>query len=83
MAFPAIASGPLTSGDAEPAEAAPRPDSAVALDGKPLDYSTLARIGRGDIQVGVTAEGLERVRPTVEALAAVEGLPAHAAAVAR
>ncbi len=31
----------------------------------------------------LTAEGLARVRPTVEALAAVEGLPAHAAAVAR
>jgi histidinol dehydrogenase len=31
----------------------------------------------------LTAEGLAHVRPTVEALAAVEGLPAHAAAVAR
>jgi histidinol dehydrogenase len=31
----------------------------------------------------LTADGLARVRPTVEALAAVEGLPAHAAAVAR
>jgi histidinol dehydrogenase len=31
----------------------------------------------------LTAEGLARVRPTVEALAAVEGLPAHAAAVVR
>jgi len=31
----------------------------------------------------LTAEGLARVRSTVEALAAVEGLPAHAAAVAR
>jgi histidinol dehydrogenase len=31
----------------------------------------------------LTAGGLARVRPTVEALAAVEGLPAHAAAVAR
>jgi histidinol dehydrogenase len=31
----------------------------------------------------LTAEGLARVRPTVEALARVEGLPAHAAAVAR
>jgi histidinol dehydrogenase len=31
----------------------------------------------------LTAEGLARVRPTVEALAAVERLPAHAAAVAR
>jgi histidinol dehydrogenase len=31
----------------------------------------------------LTAEGLARVRPTVEVLAAVEGLPAHAAAVAR
>ena len=31
----------------------------------------------------LTAEGLARVRPTVEALAAIEGLPAHAAAVAR
>jgi histidinol dehydrogenase len=31
----------------------------------------------------LTPEGLARVRPTVEALAAVEGLPAHAAAVAR
>jgi histidinol dehydrogenase len=31
----------------------------------------------------LTAEGLARVRPTVEALAAVEGLPAHAAGVAR
>ncbi|HEY2354920.1 MAG TPA: histidinol dehydrogenase [Gaiellaceae bacterium] len=31
----------------------------------------------------LTAEGLARVRPTVEALAAVEDLPAHAAAVAR
>jgi len=31
----------------------------------------------------LTAEGLARVRPTIEALAAVEGLPAHAAAVAR
>jgi histidinol dehydrogenase len=31
----------------------------------------------------LTREGLERVRPTVEALAAVEGLPAHAEAVRR
>jgi histidinol dehydrogenase len=31
----------------------------------------------------LTADGLARVRQTVEALAAVEGLPAHAAAVAR
>jgi histidinol dehydrogenase len=31
----------------------------------------------------LTREGLARVRPTVEALAAVEGLPAHAAAVQR
>jgi histidinol dehydrogenase len=31
----------------------------------------------------LTTDGLARVRPTVEALAAVEGLPAHAAAVAR
>lgn len=31
----------------------------------------------------LTPEGLARVRPTVEALAAVEGLPAHAAAVLR
>jgi histidinol dehydrogenase len=31
----------------------------------------------------LTADGLARVRPTVEALAEVEGLPAHAAAVAR
>jgi histidinol dehydrogenase len=31
----------------------------------------------------LTPEGLARVRPTVEALAAAEGLPAHAAAVAR
>jgi histidinol dehydrogenase len=31
----------------------------------------------------LTPEGLARVRPTVEALAAVEGMPAHAAAVQR
>ena len=31
----------------------------------------------------VTARGLERLRPVVEALAAVEGMPAHAAAVRR
>jgi histidinol dehydrogenase len=31
----------------------------------------------------LTPEGLARVRPTIEALAAVEGLPAHAAAVQR
>jgi histidinol dehydrogenase len=31
----------------------------------------------------VTAEGLEALRPTVEALAAAEGMPAHAAAVRR
>lgn len=31
----------------------------------------------------LTAEGLALLRPTVEALAAVEGMPAHAAAVAR
>jgi histidinol dehydrogenase len=31
----------------------------------------------------LTREGLARVRPTVEALAAVENLPAHAAAVQR
>ncbi len=31
----------------------------------------------------ITAEGLELLRPTVEALAAVEGMTAHAAAVAR
>ena len=68
MAYPAMASGPLTAVDAEPVEAAPRPCSAVALDGKPLDYSTLARIGRGDVEVGVTAEGVERVRRARAAL---------------
>jgi histidinol dehydrogenase len=31
----------------------------------------------------LTAQGLAHVRPTIEALAAVEGLPAHAAAAAR
>jgi histidinol dehydrogenase len=31
----------------------------------------------------LTEDGLARVRPTVEALAAVEGLPAHAEAVRR
>jgi len=31
----------------------------------------------------LTREGLDRVRPTAEALAAVEGMPAHAAAVRR
>jgi histidinol dehydrogenase len=31
----------------------------------------------------VTAEGLAALRPTVEALAAAEGMPAHAAAVRR
>jgi len=31
----------------------------------------------------LTREGLERIRPTVEALAAAEGMPAHAAAVQR
>ena len=31
----------------------------------------------------LTAEGLARMRPTVEALAAAEGMPAHAAAVRR
>ena len=31
----------------------------------------------------VTAAGLAALRPVVEALAAVEGLPAHAAAVRR
>lgn len=31
----------------------------------------------------LTEAGLKRVRPTVEALAAVESLPAHAAAVRR
>ena len=31
----------------------------------------------------LTADGLARVRPTVEALAAAEGMPAHAAAVVR
>jgi histidinol dehydrogenase len=31
----------------------------------------------------LTAEGLARIRPTVEALAAAEGMPAHAAAVRR
>jgi histidinol dehydrogenase len=31
----------------------------------------------------ITSEGLERLRPTVEALAAVEGLPLHARAVQR
>ena len=31
----------------------------------------------------LTPEGLARVRPVVEALAAVEGMPAHAAAVRR
>jgi histidinol dehydrogenase len=31
----------------------------------------------------LTAEGLARLRPTVEALAQVEGMPAHAAAVRR
>jgi histidinol dehydrogenase len=31
----------------------------------------------------LTQEGLARIRPTVEALAAAEGMPAHAAAVQR
>ena len=31
----------------------------------------------------LTREGLERLRPAVEALAAAEGMPAHAAAVQR
>jgi histidinol dehydrogenase len=31
----------------------------------------------------LTPEGLERVRPVVEALAAAEGMPAHAEAVRR
>jgi histidinol dehydrogenase len=31
----------------------------------------------------LTEAGLARVRPTVEALAAAEGMPAHAAAVRR
>ena len=31
----------------------------------------------------VTEDGLAAIRPTVEALAAVEGMPAHAAAVRR
>jgi histidinol dehydrogenase len=31
----------------------------------------------------LTREGLERIRPTVEALAAAEGMPAHIAAVQR
>jgi histidinol dehydrogenase len=31
----------------------------------------------------ITADGLSRLRPTVEALAAAEGMPAHAAAVRR
>ena len=31
----------------------------------------------------LTPEGLERIRPTVEALAEVEGMRAHAEAVAR
>ena len=31
----------------------------------------------------LTREGLARIRPTVEALAAAEGMPAHAAAVQR
>lgn len=31
----------------------------------------------------LTREGLDRLRPTVEALAAIEGMPAHAAAVQR
>jgi histidinol dehydrogenase len=38
---------------------------------KPLTVQRLSR------------EGLERLRPTVEALAAAEGMPAHAAAVRR
>ncbi len=31
----------------------------------------------------ITQEGLDALRPTVEALAAIEGMPAHAAAVRR
>ena len=31
----------------------------------------------------LTRDGLERLRPVVEALAAAEGMPAHAAAVQR
>ena len=31
----------------------------------------------------ITREGLARIRPTVEALAAAEGMPAHIAAVQR
>lgn len=46
---------------------------AVALDGKPLNYSTLARIGRDDVNVTVTAEGLERVRRGRVALEAALG----------
>ena len=41
---------------------------AVALDGKVLDYSTLARIGRGDVDVDVTEEAIERVRRGRDAL---------------
>ncbi len=62
MEYPAIATGPLTLCRAEPLAAEIGTCSVVALDSKPLDYSTLTRIGRGDVEVGVTAEGLERVR---------------------
>jgi histidine ammonia-lyase len=41
---------------------------AVALEGKALDYSTLARIGRGDVDVDVTEEAIERVRRSRDAL---------------
>ena len=73
MAYPTMETVPLTLERAEPFELAIKVSPAIALDGAPLDYSTLARIGRGDIAVGVTAEGLERVRRGRVALEAALG----------
>lgn len=54
---------------------------AVALDGTAFDYSTLARIGRGDVEVFATAEALERVHRGRVALEAAlnAGCPVYGA----
>jgi hypothetical protein len=67
MAFPGIA------------KEAARTVPAVALDGKPRGYSTLARIGRGDVEVAAAAEGLERVHRGRVAFEAAPAIRANSA----
>lgn len=58
-----------------------KPRTTVILEGQPLDYRTLARIGRGDVEVVAAPEALERVRRGRVALdaAIAAGVPVYGA----